>query len=359
MKVKLCVSVVFAFLLVCGVSAFAQDLNVNGNVNLLSPNYAYRIDGNNVLRVFQTATDGSNLYLGKGAGVNFNGVNSSPTRYPNAFLGNFAGRNTQNGIGGNTAVGYAAGANNVLGNYNTYLGYKAAGAYQNGPASASSGGSNTIVGYQSGYNLTSGDANTFLGTQAGYTNAQGSSNTFLGTSAGYSNTRGGSNTFLGVGAGYSNTQGGRNIFVGEYAGASSITATDNVFIGYNAGRYNNQGGKRNIFIGAGAGTISPGDNNIYIGSPGQWEGNFEENTIRIGDPKYFGNAHTAAYIDGVYGADTDPNYFPLPIYIDANGKLGTGLGQESPQEKLIKAQQQQIADLQQRVSRLEALIAKK
>jgi hypothetical protein len=359
MKTKLWISIFSAFLLLCGLSAFAQDLNVPGNVNLMSPNYAYQIDSNNVFRVFQTATDGSNLYLGRGAGLNLNGVESKPTRYPNIFLGNFAGRNTQNGIGGNTAVGYAAGSNNIFGNYNTYLGYKAAGNYQANPPSGKSGSSNTIVGYQAGYNLTGGDANTFLGTQAGYNNTQGGSNTFLGVSAGYSNAQGGSNTFLGVGSGYSNTQGGRNVFVGEYAGASSVTATDNVVIGYNAGRYNNPAGHNNIFIGSSAGTISPGDNNIYIGSVGQWEGNFEENTIRIGDPKYFGNAHTAAYIDGVYGADTDPIFNPLPVYIDADGRLGTGIGQESPQEKLIKAQQQQIADLQQRVARLEALIGKK
>ena len=286
MKTKLCVSVFTAFLLLCGLSAFAQDLHVYGNVDLMSPTYAYQIDNNNVLRVFQTATDGSNLYLGRGAGLNLNGVESQPTRYPNAFLGNFAGRNTQNGVGGNTAVGYAAGSNNILGNYNTYLGYKAGGALQASPPQGKSGSWNTIVGYQAGYNTTSGGENTFLGTQAGYSNTQGGYNTFLGVNAGYNNTQGGGNTFLGHGTGYSNTQGLRNVFVGQNAGASSVTATDNVFIGYNAGAYNNPAGSRNIFIGANAGTISPGDNNIYIDSPGQWEGNFEMDTIRIGDSSY-------------------------------------------------------------------------
>ena len=316
MKAKLYISVFSVVLLLCGLSAFAQDLNVPGNVNLMSPNYAYQIDGNNVLRVFQTATDGSNLYLGRGAGLNLNGVESQPTRYPNAFLGNFAGRNTQNGVGGNTAVGYAAGSNNILGNYNTYLGYKAGGNYQANPPSGKSGGSNTIVGYQAGYNTTGGDANTFLGMTAGFNNTQGGSNTFLGVGAGYNNTQGGANVFIGMNAGAQHTIGNWNIFIGSSTGSCDVT----------------------------------GDRNIYLGRSnctGQ-----ESYTIRIGD--YFDQK--AAYIAGIYGATATGGQ---AVYIDQYGKLGTSNGQEDSQEEVIKAQQQQITDLQQRVARLEALIGKK
>ena len=321
MKIKLCVSVFSALLLLCGLSAFGQDLNVNGNVNLMSPNYAYQIDSNNVFRVFQTATDGSNLYLGRGAGLNLNGVESKPTRYPNAFLGNFAGRNTQNGIGGNTAVGYAAGSNNVMGNYNTYLGYKAAGAFQANPPQGKSGGSNTIVGYQAGYNTTGGDANTFLGNQAGYSNTQGAYNTFLGDTAGFSNTQGYSNTYLGEGAGRYNT-------TGQY----------NTFVGYGAGLYNKTG----IF-------------NVYLGIAfGNQGDDAESHVIRIGDYHY----QNTAYVAGIYGASTNMGKV---VYVDSVGKLGTSPGFDplAEMQDTIRSQEKRIADLEQRLAQMEVLMEKK
>ena len=194
MKIKLCVSVLSSFLLLCGLSVLAQDLNVNGNVNLLSPTYAYQIDGNNVLRVFQTASNGSNLYLGKGAGVS-----SSPQLYPNIFLGNFAGHNDQSGIGGSTAVGYAAGYFNLTGEGNTFIGYKAAGlgADPPYPMPAGTGSENTFVGEYAGHSLISGNGNTFLGGGAGYGNTSGNENVAIGHNAGTGNNTGSNNVYLG------------------------------------------------------------------------------------------------------------------------------------------------------------------
>ena len=60
-----------------------------------------------------------------------------------------------------------------------------------------------------------------------------------------------------------------------------------------------------------------GNHNIYIGSPGP---NAESNTIRIGDPA---NQQNFAYMAGIFG-----NYpaGALPVVINANGQLGTSVG---------------------------------
>jgi hypothetical protein len=298
MKIKSCVSIFSAFvvgwLLVCGVSVIAQDLTVNGNVNLQSnpPTYPgpyfYQINGNPVLRVFRTLDSGSHLFLGVGSGALINPTDPMHVGYPNTFLGNFAGNHdTDKSSEGGTFVGYAAGSNNVNGSGNTYIGYKAAGFHQSDGFANSSGSANTFVGYQSGWSLTSGNANTF---------------------------------------------------VGNYSGPNTTTGTGNVFIGYSAGTQN-----------------TTGSWNIFIGTSGQGAGQGDHsNIIRIGDP----TKQTAAYFAGIWGQATTPGVGVSVVYIDANGKLGTSVGVQSPQE-MIEAQRQQIADLEQRVSRLEALIQQK
>ena len=154
MKMKLCVAVFFAILLVCGVSAFAQqplDVQVDGNLNLqcftppCSTYYSYEIDGRKVLQVYPIPQGGSNLYLGRNAGES-----SSNSLFPNTFLGNFAGRYTTSGTA-NTAVGYGAGGNNTTGGSNTYVGWQAGGYYTFLPVHPDARGyQNTVVGYQAG-----------------------------------------------------------------------------------------------------------------------------------------------------------------------------------------------------------------
>ena len=288
MKIKLCVSVVFAFLLVCGVSAFAQlDLNEDGNINLVNPDKAYQIQGNNVLRVYQTSVQGSNLYLGKGAGAL-----SNPLGNPNTFLGNFAGNNYVSKSGGDTYVGYAAGSNNATGYGNTYIGYKAAGANQIGGSG-------------------SGNSNTFLGFQAGLFNTGGSENTFLGSSAGTGNTTGTRNVFIGIATGAQNRTGSHNIYISNY---------------------------------------------YPYGPP-----NDESNTLRIGVPYqgcYHGCGIKAAYVAGIYGASTTSG---TAVYVDSTGKLGTdpGFNPLGEMQDTIRSQAERIADLEQRLARLEAMMERK
>ena len=444
MKIKLCVSVVSAFLLgwllVCGLSALAQeqDLNVPGNVNLqYAPDhpgpYAYQINGNNVLRVYQTASNGSNLNLGIGAGAL-----SKPTGSPNIFVGNFAGSWTTNG-NGNTAAGYGAGSNNATGASNTYIGFEAAGIYasgqKKGPPPQGQGSSNTFLGSTAGFYITLGKSNAFLGSSAGYRNTEGSSNVFIGDSAGYYNQKGSNNIYLStwgpqtdesgtIRIGGSQTAayiagikdrdatGGVPVFVtangklgtsggvalvtsfngrvgavmsqfGDYPPALLGTGTpsDKTFLrgdmtwatpAGGSGDYIKNGTELQTadfnISGTGSATYfaagtsykiggrdvlsGTGKSNIYLGSAGS---DYDNGSIRIGTGGFGDGLQNRVFIDALV-----PNHQGGTSYVTINGYSGElGIGSSPGQDEVIKAQQQQIADLQQRVSRLEALIAKK
>src|SRR4029077_16615734 len=78
--------------------------------------------------------------------------------------------------------------------------------------------------------------------------------------------------------------------------------------------------------------LTTGDNNIDIGNfntvtSGSSDVAGESNTIRIGHP----NVHTAIFIAGINGVDKSSGN---PVFIDANGQLGTGtftIGPTGPQ----------------------------
>ena len=159
--------------------------------------------------VLSIGNDGTNIFVGQGAGSNTTGS-------------------------GNAFTGYQAGYSNTTGSYNTFSGYQA--------------------GYSS-----NGNINTFLGYRAGYSNTTGYWNTFSGDQAGRSNTTGSENTFDGAGAGNYNTEGSYNTLIGYNAGSSNTTGNYNIFIG---GGYYNTTGSNNIYIGAGGGTTE--SNTTYI-----------------------------------------------------------------------------------------------
>jgi hypothetical protein len=78
---------------------------------------------------------------------------------------------------------------------------------------------------------------------------------------------------------------------------------------------NNTTGSFNIAVGLLAGqNLTTGNNNIDIGNQG---GAGEANTIRIGDQA----SQTATFIAGINGVDKTSG---SPVFIDANGQLGTG-----------------------------------
>jgi hypothetical protein len=303
MKARTCFALLLVtWSLVCGLSAFAQTQTINANVDLVSTDpvnapwlFSYKINGKNALSMSSAGVNGTNLFVGRNAGANNNNNN-----LPNTFVGSFAG-------------------------------------YQN-----TGGGSNAFFGYAAGYNNTNGSSNTFSGYQSGYNNTNGWSNTFTGYWTGFSNTTGKENVFTGYYSGQRNSTGGYNTFVGGYAGYDNTTGSHNIILGDRVSSGN-------------------GNNNIYVGNHQVFGG--ESNTLRLGSPLYqdgnctaFPCGISAAYIAGVYGTTINSGKL---VCIDSTGKLGTsctiGL---AAQEDLIRSQAQRIEDLELRLSRLEALLAK-
>ena len=190
-KARLSVFTVFlvGWLLVCGLSAVAQNLNVTGNVNITATQYAYQIEGSNVLRIRVGPGGGfTNLFVGKSAGANVNAAGG-------VFVGSFSGFNTTTGKE-NSFVGYQSGYNNVTGTSNTFVGFRTAGSSGVFGSATGRGSSNTFVGYQAGFNNTDGNANTFLGSFSGMFNTTGTRNVFVGLSSGTHNNKGNANIYI-------------------------------------------------------------------------------------------------------------------------------------------------------------------
>jgi hypothetical protein len=146
----------------------------------------------------------------------------------------------------------------------------------------------------------------------------GTNNTAVGGLALNGDTAGSSNTGIGYFALMSNAGGNENTAVGALAledtvGTSNGSAgSGNTAIGWGALELNTTGNS-NIAIGLSAGSdIANTNNNIDIGSPGS---NIDNAVIRIGN----NTIHTAFYVAGVYGVNTDG----IPVYINSNGQLGT------------------------------------
>ena len=78
----------------------------------------------------------------------------------------------------NVGIGTVALHNNLIGNNNTVIGEEAG----KGTAGKSFS-NNTILGYQSGYNLTTGSNNVYLGYQAGYNETNGSGKLYIANSS--------------------------------------------------------------------------------------------------------------------------------------------------------------------------------
>jgi hypothetical protein len=114
------------------------------------------------------------------------------------IIGRYAGETSYSGW--NTFIGYEAGRYNTTGDRNVFLGYRA--GHNNGAGMDR----NVLIGYESGVN-NNGGSNTMLGYQSGHTNSTGYSNTFTGYLSGVQNTIGYRNTFLGSQAGHDTVEG--------------------------------------------------------------------------------------------------------------------------------------------------------
>ena len=235
----------------------------------------------------------------------------------------------------NTRTGNMALHNNTTGSDNTADGDHA--LYSN-----TAGGANTAVGSQAlfndAYNSTPGsfaDGNDAMGYQALYSNTTGGNNHAFGTQALFSNIDGTRNVATGGSALYSLTSGDSNTAVGNAALINAGTVNFNTALGRRA-LYRIQG-DQNIGLGffAGSNANNGSNNDIYIGNVGPVPIGAESNTIRIGtqilatatgpgNPPVESHpmpVHTDTYIAGIFGSSTDTP--GMPVYVDANGKLGT------------------------------------
>jgi len=160
-----------------------------------------------------------------------------------------------------------------------------------------------------------GNFNTAIGLQAFSANNVGTLNMAIGYSALMNSTNGSYNTASGAAALSANTSGSRNTGYGYSALGGNVSGTNNTAVGASA-LLSNVSGTNNTAVGNLAGSAITGNNNIDIGNAGVVA---ESGIIRIGDT----NNQTAAYIAGINGTDlTAAN----PVYVDSNGKLGTGSG---------------------------------
>ncbi len=204
----------------------------------------------------------------------------------------------------NTAVGTQALTYNGLGSWNSAVGGFTLFLNRTGVA-------NSAFGYQALYSNDSGSAglangNSAFGFNALAFNVDGGSNNAFGTQALEYNVDGYVNNAFGVNALWYNIDGAANVAIGDSALADNVS------------------GSLNTVVGTLAGSDVEGNDNIYIGATsGLPGGGSESQTIRIGDPQ----AILASYIAGIDGATVDPDT-STPVFVDANGKLGTIVSSE-------------------------------
>jgi hypothetical protein len=149
------------------------------------------------------------------------------------LVGYESGKNLSTAGGNNnsalTIVGYQAGYTGTTSNqYSTLVGYQA-GYGINGASSC------TAIGALSQYSLTSAIGNSSLGTSSLTTCTTGSYNTAIGGITLQDCTTGASNTVIGYGAGNKTTTGALNVYVGNNAGLNHTTAYYMTCVGCQSG----------------------------------------------------------------------------------------------------------------------------
>lgn len=240
----------------------------------------------------------------------------------------------------NTAVGLFALSLNT-GLYNAAVGLHA--------LRVNTGSDNSAIG---GFALdanSTGYSNTASGKHALGANTTGYQNSGHGAHTLFSNTTGANNTASGIAALTANTTGSGNTGDGAAALYFNQTGNMNTAVGYEAGAY--ALGSYNVFLGASVGGIAADTNTIRIGLPYESVGP--------------GTGQNQTFIAGIYG--TQLTGTAHAVFIDSNGQLGTvtpgvltGGGtvslSVSQLEQQVRDQESVIADLQQRLARLEALM---
>lgn len=253
----------------------------------------------------------------------------------------------------------------------------------------STGISNTAVGMNSLFNNTTGYSNTAVGVQALINNTVGYSNTAIGDGALYGNLTGIGNTALGNGA-LVNSTGGSNIGIGLNAGEFITSTSDNIDIGNHGvstdtgtiriGAMNDQ---TSFYVAGVSGVQISGAVPVYINSDGQLGTinssiRFKEDVHDMADAssKLFllrpvTYRYKQAYEDGSkpvdYGliAEEVAQVYPDMVTRDAGGEIQTVqyqkltpmlLNEVQKQHRQLRAQQDTIHTLEQRLSALETAV---
>ena len=348
----------------------------------------------------------SNSFVGANAGIsNVNGLY-------NTFVGSGAGY-YQTGGSSNTFLGFSSGHYTTTGEFNTFIGDRSG-------LDNTNGANNTVIGYQAGFTMSTSSGNTFLGYEAGYNNAN-DNNVFIGSQTGFANTTGTPNVFVGASAGQGNTSGNNNVFLGDHAGSQNTTGSNNTFVGTSAGTHNttgagniyisNQGpspsesnairigdGQSATYVAGIYGATATSGVAVYVNSSGRLgtvlsSQRFKEQVQDMGDstnalmnlrpvtffykPEFSDGARTLQY--GLIAEEVAQVYPDLVAY-DNDGKaltvryqyLNTMLLNEvqkqyrraeaeagviASQQQEMKTQAEKIGELEQRLSRLESMMA--
>ena len=141
---------------------------------------------------------------------------------------------------GNTGIGFDSLNMNIGGAFNIAVG-------MNSLLSNNSGNYNTAVGVDTLTFNTSGSSNTAIGHYVLNGNTTGGGNTAIGEDALEYNSTGSENTAIGILALDDNTAGNNNSAIGYGALSQNTTGSNNIAIGYAAGTF--VGGSNNILIG--------------------------------------------------------------------------------------------------------------
>jgi len=243
-----------------------QTLSISGNQLSISSGNTVTVPGGG----------GGSPWTEVGGEVYYTGNVGIGTTTPGALL-DVAGRIWQTATGQSVFIGEGAGANDdLIGNLNVFVGYKAGNSNTGGER-------HTAIGHSALQRNTTGGGNTASGFEALLSNTTGIFNTASGFQALFSNTTGRDNTASGFRALRNNTTGDLNTANGIRALVSNTTGRDNTASGFNA-LGNNSSGNNNTALGYhSGGFISTGSNNTAIGNNARVPNGTLDNQVRVGD----------------------------------------------------------------------------
>ena len=286
---------------------------------------------------------------------------------------------------GNLTVGLDTGQG---GDFNTFLGWDA--------GTRNVGSFNIFIGAEAGYFSPGGLNNIGIGYQAGLT-ASGNGNVMIGGGAGGQVTSGSDNTLIGNNSGPFDSTGSNNIYIGNGAGAGETTGngSNNIFINntgtsydVNTIRIGNSRYQSSAYIaGVWGATVTNNGLAVFVDANGQLGTTvsslrFKEQIRDMGDstnglmklrpvtflykPEYDKGERTLQY--GLIAEEVAKVYPELVAY-NNDGQpysvryqyLATMLLNEAQkqyhraeaQAEIVRAQERQIKDLEERLSRLE------